>query len=75
MNKSLFAQYVAKWFAVLAKTFVEKTNDSKNPVTYLFKTMLRQELSADGNWTSGSASKSIVAVHRIVFPTPLSILT
>ena len=71
MNKSLFAQYVAKWFAVLAKTFVEKTNDSKNPVTYLFKTMLRQELSADGNWTSGSASKSIVAADLVDIDSPL----
>jgi hypothetical protein len=73
MNRSYFAEYVRKWFKILTTSFVEKLNDSKNPVTYLFKTMLKQALSADGKWDSLSVSKSIVAADIVDIDSPLPI--
>jgi hypothetical protein len=73
MNVSYFAEYVKKWFKTLTTAIVEKVNDSKNPVTYLFKTMLKTSLSADGRWDSMSASKSIVAADVVDIDSPVPI--
>jgi hypothetical protein len=73
MEQSYFAAYVKKWFKFLANGFVEKVNDSKNPVQYLFKTMLKPELSMDGRWDSMSVSKSIVAADVVDIDSPLPI--
>jgi len=71
MNPTLFVEYVKKWFSALAKRFVEKTNDSKNPITYLFKTMLKAELSPDLKWESLSVNTSIVAADVVAMDSPL----
>jgi hypothetical protein len=73
MDSSYFAVYVKKWFKILTTGIVEKLNDSKSPVTYLFKTMLRPTLSADGMWNSTSVSKSIVAADVVDIDSPLPI--
>jgi hypothetical protein len=73
MNTSYFAEYVKKWFKILTTGIVEKLNDSKNPVTYRFKTMLKPTLSADGKWDSLSVSKSIVAADIVDIDSPLPI--
>jgi hypothetical protein len=71
MNPTLFVEFVKKWFPSLAGKIIEKINDSKNPVTYLFKTMLKLELSPDLKWDSLSASKSIVAADVVAMDSPL----
>jgi hypothetical protein len=73
MNPSLFVEFVKKWFKVLAGAITEKVNDSKTPVTYLFKTMLTPKLSADSRWDSTSAAKSIVAADIVALDSPLPI--
>ncbi|MCL1932841.1 MAG: major capsid protein [Candidatus Azobacteroides sp.] len=71
MNPTLFVEFVAKWFKTLASRIVEKINDSKSPVTYLFKTMLRIELSPDLKWESLNVNKSIVAADVVAMDSPL----
>jgi hypothetical protein len=73
MNVSYFADYVKKWFKILTSTIVEKLNDSSNPVTYRFKTMLKPTISADGKWDSVSVSRSIVAADIVDIDSPLPI--
>jgi len=71
MNPTLFVEFVAKWFRVLAGRFVEKINDSKKPVTYLFKTMLRSELSPDLKWESMNLNKTVVAADVVAMDSSL----
>lgn len=73
MNPTLFIEFVKKWFPVIAGAITEKINDSKNPVTYLFKTMLTPRLSADNKWDSTIVSKSIVAADIVALDSPLPI--
>jgi hypothetical protein len=65
MNPTLFVEFVKKWFGVLSKKIVEKTNDSKTGLSYLFKTMLTPELSSDMKWDSVNVSKSVVAADVV----------
>jgi hypothetical protein len=71
MNPTLFAEFVKRWFKIITTTIVEKVNDSKSPVTYLFKTMLRPELSPDLKWDALSVNKSIVAADVVAMDSPL----
>jgi len=71
MVQSLFVEFVKKWFGIMSTKIIEKINDSKNPVTYLFKTMLRPEQSPDLKWDSLSISKSIVAADVVSLDSPL----
>jgi hypothetical protein len=71
MNTTLFAEYVKKWFKMLVTTFVETTNGSKKGLTYLFKTMLKPELSTDFRWDSLSINSSIVAADVVAMDSPL----
>lgn len=71
MNPTLFVEFVKKWFGVLATRFTEKVNDTKNPLTYLYKTMLRPELSPDLKWDALSINKSIVAADVVSMDSPL----
>lgn len=71
MNPTLFVEFVAKWFKTLAGRIVETINDSKKPVTYLFKTMLKPELSPDLKWESLSVYNTIVAADVVSMDSPL----
>ena len=71
MNPSLFVEFVRKWFKAIAGVFTEKVNDSKRPVSYLFKTMLTPKLSADNRWDSTNVSRSIVAADIVALDSPL----
>ncbi|MDR1197536.1 MAG: major capsid protein [Prevotellaceae bacterium] len=71
MNQTLFVEFVKKWFGILSKKVVEKTNDSKSALTYLFKTMLSPELSPDMKWDSVNISKSVVAADVVSMDSPL----
>jgi hypothetical protein len=71
MERTLFVEFVKKWFHALAGKITEKINDSKEPVTYLFKTMLKPELSPDLKWEALSVNNSIVAADVVAMDSPL----
>jgi hypothetical protein len=73
MNPTLFVEFVKRWFKTLATAITEKVNDSKIPVSYLFKTMLTPKLSADNKWDSTNVSRSIVAADIVALDSPLTI--
>lgn len=70
MQKSLFIQYVDK----LMKGFtslVEKINGRNKDVTYLHKTMLRKEYSADQKWESAAVDTTFVTADMVAMDSPL----
>lgn len=71
MNQTLFIEFVQKWFGALATRFTETLNGKKGGLTYLFKTMLRREYSADLSWKSLSVNSSIVAADVVAMDSPL----
>lgn len=70
MQKSLFIQYVDK----LMKGFtslIEKINGKRTGVTYLHKTMLRKEYSADQKWESAAVDTTFVTADMVAMDSPL----
>lgn len=71
MEESLFVEWVAKYFPGLVVRVTETINDSKNPLTYLHKRMLRSDFSVSGKWESISASNSLVAADVVAMDSSL----
>ncbi len=65
MNKSLFNEYVAKYFAPLVSTTTERINGKKEEEQLLYKTMLTEEYSADLKWGSKEINTSIVSADIV----------
>lgn len=65
MEKSLFAQYVDKWFLPLILKIVAKINGSENPLTYLHKRMLRKVYSPTMKWGSLSSNGRPIAADVV----------
>lgn len=73
MNESLFIQYVKKFMPVLG-TIIEKVNGKRgNQQSYLHKTMLRKEYSADQKWTSASVNTTFVAADMVALDSELPV--
>lgn len=70
MNESLFIEVLAKYLPSL-KTIVEKINGKTKQAVSLFKTMLREEYSADMKWESSSINSSIVAADVVAMDSEL----
>ncbi len=70
MNQSLFVQFIA-YFSALAKTIEEKVNGKKTELTYLYKTMLTEELSVDLQWKSLTVNSNIVAADIVALDSSL----
>ena len=71
MKESLFIEYVKKIFPKL-QTIIEKINGKRNKtLTYLHKTMLRKEYSADQKWESASVNTTYVAADMVAMDSPL----
>lgn len=71
MKESLFIEYIKKIFPKL-QTIIEKVNGKRNkPLTYLHKTMLRREYSADQKWESASVNTTYVAADMVAMDSPL----
>ena len=65
MNQSLFLEFVQSWFPKLSN-IVSKVNDKrKGTLTYLHKTMLRNEYSVDQKWESASVNTTYVAADVV----------
>ena len=65
MLKSLFPEYVKKWFAPLVKKVAETINGSAEKPKYLFKAMLKETFSPDLKWGSLSSNGSVVAADIV----------
>lgn len=70
MNESLFSEYVKKFLPKLQK-LIELVNGKRKQPTYLHKTMLRKEYSADGKWESASVDSSYVSADMVSMDSPL----
>ncbi len=71
MQKSLFIQWVQKFFPGIIVRTVETLNDTKRPLAYLHTTMLRPVFSVTGKWESLSASFSLVAADVVAMDSEL----
>lgn len=71
MLKSLFPEYVNKWFSAIVTKVIETVNGSKNAPTYLFKDMLTEQYSTDLKWSSLSVNGNIVAADVVAMDSPL----
>jgi len=70
MNESLFIEVLAKYLPSL-KTIVEKINGKSKQAVSLFKTMLREEYSADMKWESSTINATIVAADVVAMDSEL----
>jgi len=71
MEKSLFPQWVDKYFKSFALKIVEKVNGTKNPLTYLHKTMLRKNFSTTLKWGSLSSAGAVVRADVVALDSSL----
>lgn len=70
MNRSLFADYVDKYFPKIG-TIVELYNGKRQAPSYLFETMLRPELSVDQKWNTTTVDTHFVAADIVAIDSPL----
>ncbi|QDK80837.1 hypothetical protein EXU85_20380 [Spirosoma sp. KCTC 42546] len=62
METSLFLQWVAKYLPGITIRIVETLNGTNNPLTYLHRSMLREDLSVTGKWEAiNTANTAIMA--------------
>ena len=71
MEKSLFPQWVDRLFKVFAQKIVEKLNGTKEPLTYLHRTMLRKTFSPTLKWGSLSSSNTVVSADVVAMDSSL----
>lgn len=73
MRESLFIEFIKSLFPKLS-SLIEKVNGRRNkPLTYLHKTMLRKEYSADQKWESASIDTTYVTADMVSMDSPLPI--
>ena len=62
MEKSLYLEYVQRFFPQLVLSIVERLNEKRaNQLPYMYKTLLTPDFSADGRWSSILAEYNRVA--------------
>ena len=71
MNESLFIKWVKENFPGIIISVTNKLNDSKTPLRYRFKTMLKPVFSATGKWEALSSSNSLVAADLVAMDSSL----
>lgn len=72
MEKSLYAQYVEKFFPSLVISVVEKLNEKNTKeLSFLYKDLLDYEFSADGRWASILAEYTRVAADVVALDSEL----
>jgi len=70
MKESLFVKYTS-WLSAIILGVVTKVNGGKTELTYLFKTMLTEELSTDLKWSTLTINSTIVAADIVAMDSPL----
>lgn len=74
MEKSLYSQYVNKYFPMLVTSIVEQINEKRDgALTYLYQSLLEPTFSADGRWASILAEYTRVAADVISLDSELPI--
>lgn len=71
MEQSLFINYVNSHFKKTAAGVVEKLNDTKNPLSYLHRRMLRKEFSLSGKWESINVANTLVMADVVAMDASL----
>lgn len=74
MEKSLYFQYVQKYFPQLILAIVNKLNDSTRPLTYLYRNALRPRFSVDGRWATITGNYTRVAADVVAMDSPLPLI-
>lgn len=74
MEKSLFIQWVQKFFPGIIVRTVETLNDKKRPQVYLHQTMLKPVFSVTGKWENLTASFSLVAANLIAMDSSIPVV-
>lgn len=64
MNESFFVQF-RDWFNSIARTIEERVNGKKTELTYLYREMLTEELSADLKWNTLTVDTNIVSADVV----------
>lgn len=63
--RSLFSDFVEKYFAVIVGEVTKKINDQNKEQTLMHKSMLTEEYSADMTWKSIDINQSVVAADVV----------
>lgn len=71
MEKSLFPQWVDKYFKIITQKIVEKLNGTKLPLPYHHREMLRKEFSATLKWGSLSVNGNVVSADIVAMDSSL----
>lgn len=71
MEKSLFPQWVDKYFKIFAQKIIEKLNGTTNPLTYLHRSMLKKEYSPTLRWGSLSSANTVVSADVVAMDSSL----
>jgi hypothetical protein len=71
MEQSLFIQWVNKYFPGITVRVVETLNDTKNPLTYLHRRMLRKDFSVTGKWEALNSTFTMVAADVVAMDSSL----
>lgn len=71
MEKSLFAVWVAKYFAPIIQKIVEKINGSTDPLKYRYKTMLSRNYSLSLKWGTLSSTGRAVSADVVAMDSSL----
>jgi len=71
MNESLFLKWVKDNLPGVVIRVTSKLNDTKTPLRYRYKTMLRPQFSLNGKWESISASNYLVAADVVAMDSSL----
>ena len=71
MQESFYAEYVKKYFPMLVTQIVERINEKRGPLSYLYKTLLTPTYSADSRWASILAEYTRVAADVVAMDSEL----
>lgn len=71
MTKSIFFEYVDKYFKGIVNKFTELFNGKKEESGLMYENMLRKEYSPDLTWSSQTLNHSIVAADVVAMDSPL----
>ena len=76
MEKSLYLEYVQRFFPQLVLSIVERLNEKRaNQLPYMYKTLLTPDFSADGRWSSILAEYNRVAADVVSLDSELPLKT
>jgi hypothetical protein len=71
MEQSLFIEWVNKYLPGVTVAIVEKLNDTKNPLTYLHRRMLKKNFSVGGEWKAITANNTLVMADVVAMDSEL----